>query len=323
MFSKILGQKKIKDILTGQLKSGKIAHAYIFMGQNGVGRRFAAVEFAKILNCTTNDFTKGETGACGHCSNCAKISKNIHPDVHFIDFAKQAELEDEDIEKQKTLKIETIRYMQKEVLTKARESKWKIFIIEPAEKMNAAAANSLLKTLEEPPENTVIILIARHKETIPQTIVSRSQVLFFQPLGQTEITNYLMLNEGLTSQKAQEIASVSEGSLETAKNLLDGNESEGSNIWLKLKNKNLYVSDILEFSKTAARGEPLNYIDAMLAEAKKDFRLYPENGSAALELLSRSRELLLKNVNAQTVFDNLFFDLRELQKNEAGKLRSW
>ncbi|MDR3113860.1 MAG: hypothetical protein LBU09_05735, partial [Endomicrobium sp.] len=109
MFDKVIGQKKIKEILAGQLKSEKIAHAYIFMGQNGVGRRLTAIEFAKILNCSTNDFAKDETGACGHCSNCVKISKNVHPDVHFIDFAKQAELEDEDIEKQKTLKIETIR----------------------------------------------------------------------------------------------------------------------------------------------------------------------------------------------------------------------
>jgi DNA polymerase-3 subunit delta' len=314
VFEKVLGQKKIKEILTGQLKSGKIAHAYIFMGQNGVGRRFTAVEFAKILNCQTNDFENGEAGACGHCSSCVKISKNVHPDVHFIDFAKQAELQDEDAEKQKTLKIETIRYMQKKVSTKIREGKWKFFIVEPAEKMNAAAANSLLKTLEEPPENTVIVLIARHKETIPQTVVSRSQSLFFQPLGQTEIINHLMLSEGLALQNARSVAALSEGSLEEAKALLEGNESEGLNLWLKLKNENLCVSDILELSRTAARNKPLNYIDAMIAEAKKDFRLYPNNGTDALELLSRSRELVLKNVNAQTVFDNLFFDLCEIRR---------
>ncbi|MDR2192822.1 MAG: DNA polymerase III subunit delta' [Endomicrobium sp.] len=316
MFEKILGQKKIKEILTGQLKSGKIAHAYIFIGQNGVGKRFTAVEFAKILNCSTNDFTKYEADACGHCLNCLKISKNIHPDIHFIDFAKQAELKDEEVEKQKELKIDTIRYMQKEVSTKIREGKWKFFIVEPAEKMNATAANSLLKTLEEPPENTAIILIARHKETIPKTIVSRSQILFFQPLSQTEIETYLMLNESLTAQKAQEIASLSEGSLEIAKKLLDGDESEGLNLWFKLKKENLCASDILELSKTAARNNPLNCIDAMLAEAAKEFRLYPNGTSAALELLSRSRELLLKNVNAQTTFDNLFIDLYDLKKSD-------
>ncbi len=314
MFENILGQQKIKKILSSQIKSGKVPHAYIFMGQNGVGRRFTAVEFAKVLNCTTNDFTQTDTGACGRCINCEKISKNIHPDVHFIDFAKQAELEDEDFEKQKILKIETIRYMQKEVATKAHESKWKFFIVEPAEKMNAAAANSLLKTLEEPPDNTIIILIARHKETIPQTIVSRSQTLFFQPLGQNEIASYMMLNHSLTSAKAAEIANLSEGSIEDAEKLIDDTKSEGLALWLKLKNEDLSVSQLLDLSRSIARNDAIEYIDAMMAEAKKDFRLYPSSAIKTLEYLSNSRALLLKNVNAQTVMDNLFFDLDDLKK---------
>ena len=314
MFNNIKGQHKIKQILAGQIKSGKIPHAYIFMGQNGVGKRLAAVEFAKILNCATNDFLQTDAGACGKCAPCEKISKNIHPDLHFIDFAKQAELEDEDLEKQKTLKIETIRYMQKEVAVKAHEAKWKFFIIEPAEKMNAAAANSLLKTLEEPPDNTIIVLIARHKETIPQTIVSRSQVLFFQPLEQKDIASFLMLNKSLPAAKAEEIAALSEGSLEEAEKLSENTESKGLALWLKLKNEDLNVSDMLELSRRIPKEEAVEHVDAMLAEAKKDFRLYPSSAIITLELLSRSRELLLKNVNAQTVFDNLFFDLAELKK---------
>ncbi|MCL2390539.1 MAG: DNA polymerase III subunit delta' [Endomicrobia bacterium] len=314
MFENVLGQQKIKNILTSQIKSGKIPHAYIFMGQNGVGKRFTAVEFVKILNCSLNDFSKTDAGACGKCLNCEKISRHSHPDLHFIDFAKQAEMLDEDLGKQKTLKIETIRYMQKEISIKAHEAKWKFFIVEPAEKMNAASANSLLKTLEEPPDNTIIILIARHKETIPQTIVSRSQTLFFQPLGQNEISSYLMLNHSLTSSKAQEIAALCEGSIENAEKLIEDSESEGLALWLKLKNEDLNISDILELSRSLARGEVIEYIDAMIAEAKKDFRLYPSSAIKTLEYLSNSRSLLLKNVNAQTVLDNLFFDLTELKK---------
>ncbi|MCL2335496.1 MAG: DNA polymerase III subunit delta' [Endomicrobia bacterium] len=313
MFENILGQQKVKQILASQLKRGKVPHAYIFMGQNGVGKRFTAVEFAKVLNCTTNDFTKTDTGACGKCLNCEKTSKNIHPDLHFIDFAKQAELEDEDLEKQKTLKIETIRYMQKEVATKAHEAKWKIFIVEPAEKMNAAAANSLLKTLEEPPDNTIIILIARHKETIPQTIVSRSQTLFFQPLGQNEIASYLMLNESLSAAKADEIASLAEGSIEDALKLINKSESEGLALWLKLKNEKLYISDILELSRGISKDESVEYIDAMIAECRKEFKLYPKNAIKSLELLTQARALLLKNVNTQTVLDNLLMDLCDIK----------
>jgi DNA polymerase-3 subunit delta' len=118
MFEHIIGQQKIKEILSSQIRSAKLAHAYIFMGQDGVGKRLMAVELAKILNCTTNDFAKTDIGACGVCLSCKKIAKNIHPDLHIIDFAKQAELKEEDLAKQKVLKIETIRYMHKEVATK-------------------------------------------------------------------------------------------------------------------------------------------------------------------------------------------------------------
>jgi DNA polymerase-3 subunit delta' len=314
MFGSILGQQKIKKIISNQIKSGRIAHAYIFMGQSGVGKRLIAVEFAKILNCNVDDFVKMDAGACGKCISCRKIEKNIHPDLHFIDFSMQAKLEEEDAEKQKALKIETIRYMQKEVATKIHEGKWKFFIIEPAEKMNAAAANSLLKTLEEPPENTIIILIAKHKETIPQTILSRSQTLFFQPLGQNEISNWLILNHSMAAAKARDVAKLSEGSLENAKKLVDRDEKEESSLWFKLKTRNFYISDILELSKNIAATGALECVDAMIAEAKNDFRTYPQRTAPALELLSVSRVLLLKNVNARTVLDNLFFDLSDLKK---------
>jgi DNA polymerase-3 subunit delta' len=312
MFENILGQQRVKEILSGQIKSGKLAHAYIFMGQESVGKRLMAVELAKIVNCKTNDFLKGAIGACGVCSSCEKINKNIHPDIHFVDFVKQAEIEDEDLDKQKVIKIETIRYMQKEVFTKIHEGKWKIFIIEPAEKMNVAAANSLLKTLEEPPENTIIILIARHKETIPKTLVSRSQVLFFQALSQDIISTWLMLNFSLDSLRAKQIAELSEGSFENAKKLVGEKESKGLSLWHKLKTQKLYISEILELSKSTAKSGALECIDAMTTEAKKEFRIYPKEVASALKLLNNSRALLLKNVNAQTVLDNLFFDLQNL-----------
>jgi DNA polymerase-3 subunit delta' len=315
MFENILGQQKIKKIISNQIKSGKIAHAYIFMGQDGVGKRLTAVEFSKILNCDVDDFIKTDAGACGKCVSCKKIEKNIHPDLHFIDFSRQAKLEEEGLEKQKTLKIETIRHMQKEVATKIHEGKWKIFIIEPAEKMNAAAANSLLKTLEEPPENTIIILIAKHKGTIPQTIFSRVQTLFFQPLGQNEISSWLISNRSIDAAKARNIAEFSEGSLKNAKKLVEKNEKEEFSLWLKLKIQNFYISDILELSKNiAAAAGALECVDTMIAEAKKDFMIYPQRTAPELELLSASRILLLKNVNTRIVLDNLFFDLLDLKK---------
>jgi DNA polymerase-3 subunit delta' len=312
MFENMFGQQKVKEVLSNQIKHGKIAHAYIFMGQDGVGKRFMALELAKVLNCVADNFLKDEVGSCGTCSSCDKINKNIHPDVHFVDFAKQAELEGGDLCKQKIIKIETIRYMQKEVSTKIHEGKWKVFVIEPAEKMNTAAANSLLRTLEEPPENTIMVLLARHKETIPKTIISRSQMLFFQPLSVDMVSTWLMLNCSLDLSRAKEIAELSEGSLEIAKRLIDEKENKSTSLWCKLRTQKFYISDILELSKNATKSGALECIDAMIAEAEKEFRIYSRETAPTLEMLNSSRALLLKNVNAQTVLDNLFFDLQDL-----------
>ena len=317
MFDNILGQKKVKQVLKEQMKNNKIAHAYIFMGQDGVGSRLMAQEFAKTINCTVNDFMTTDVGACGKCVSCHKISKGVNPDLHFIDFIKQAELQDEDIEKQKVLKIETLRYMQKEIATKIHESKWKVFVVDPAEKMNVAAANSLLKTLEEPPENTVIILIAKHKETIPKTIVSRSQVLFFSPLEQKEISSWLMLNKSLNFDCASEIANISEGSLSNAIKLLEENQKESLSLWQKLKTENLTIVNILEISKEAAKDGALECVDSMIAQAKKDFRVLPRETLKSLDLLNKCRVLILKNVNTQIVLDNLFLDLHYLNKKSS------
>ncbi|MDR1663124.1 MAG: DNA polymerase III subunit delta' [Endomicrobium sp.] len=312
MFENILGQQKVKEVLSSQLKHGKVSHAYIFVGQDGVGKRSMALELAKILNCTTGSFFNGEASSCGLCPSCDKINKNVHQDVHFVDFVKQAELECGDLDKQKIIKIETIRYIQKEVFIKIREGKWKVFVIDPAEKMNIAAANSLLKILEEPPENTVIILLARYKETIPKTIISRSQTLFFQPLSADVISTWLMLNCSLDLDRAKKIAELSEGSLEIVKRLINEKWIKSLSLWYKLRTQKLYISDILELSKNIAKCGALECVDAMIAEAKREFRIYPRETALVLEMLNNSRILLLKNVNAQIVLDNLFFDIQDL-----------
>ncbi|MDR1511400.1 MAG: DNA polymerase III subunit [Endomicrobium sp.] len=315
MFERILGQEKAKMVLSSQIKNGKIAQVYMFIGIDGIGKRSTAVEFARIMNCSINDFTKIGVGACGECISCEKIAKNIHPDIHFVDFAKQSELEKSDLEKQRILKIETIRHMKKKVLTKVYEGKWKFFIVDPAEKMNIATSNSLLKTFEDPPNNTVIILIAKHKETIPQTIISRSQIIFFQPLKVSEISSWLMSNYSMHSSEIQNLVSLSEGSIGDAEKLANEDKKSKLSLWFKLKTQNFYISDILELSKNVAgKGAALECVDSIICEAKKDFRVHPDAIAPVIELLITSKTLLLKNVNAQMVLDNLFFDLLGLMK---------
>lgn len=178
MFKNILGQQKAVLSLQAQLRTNRIAQAYLFAGPEGVGRKKTAIEVAKALNCRD----KEQIEPCDECPSCRKIDKNIHPDVHLIDFAWQAGLLEEKPEQQTQIKIDVIREIQREISLKRFEGNYKVFIIDQAEKMSQSAMNCLLKTLEEPPENSLLILVTTSQDMLTQTIISRCQIIKFNRL---------------------------------------------------------------------------------------------------------------------------------------------
>ncbi len=309
MFEKIMAQDKAKKILSEQIKNNKIPHAYIFMGEEGTGKMLTAIEFAKILNCTINDYTKVDAGPCNHCLSCEHIDKGTFPDLHIINFEKQDEIAEKESEKGKTkLGIKLIRYMQEKVYIKATDGKWKFFIIEPAEKMTIEAFNCLLKTLEEPPDNTIIILIAKHKETIPVTILSRSQTVFFQPLHADEVSKYLQEKHFLSQENADKIADMADGSIEKAEQLMLNTQNEYSTLWTELTSKKLALADILIKSKSVAkdRDSAIEAVSIITENATKNFRQNPGKYANIIEQLSQSKKYLEQNANPTNVLDNLF-----------------
>src|SRR3989339_811357 len=308
-FSDILGQKKAKDILTGQMKSGRTPHAYLFIGPHGVGRKKTALELAKYLNCESRTGGKDSLpGPCDHCLSCGKISKLNHPDVQLIDFEYQARLENKDLDKQKVIKIDTIRALQKEVNLKPVEGRWKVFIVEPAEKISIDAANCLLKTLEEPPAWTVIILLAKHKENLPPTIVSRTQIVLFGPIPENDIAKLLIEKSSVEPETAREIAALSEGSISEAYVKLAGQSIEALEVWKSISSGTLSSAQLLfksqQYSKNA--GEFLN---ELLLAVKRDFRSNPKKHFKTLENIIASQKFLEKNANPQLVMDSLFLKL--------------
>ncbi len=313
-FNDIINQQKAKTILSGQLGSGRIAHAYLFLGQDGIGRKKTALELARTLNCAKNTVAKKFEEACGHCVSCKKIEHFNHPDVTVIDLAYQARLENKEVEKQKTLKIDTIRAMQKDISFKPSEGRWKVYVVEPAEKITLDAANCLLKTLEEPPAWTVIVLLAKHKENLPATIVSRTQMINFAPLSEREVAGYLVSNHGASASQAGEIAAKCEGSLSSAITMLEDNENLSPALWQKLRSGSLSSADMLftsqQFSKNAQE-----LLDGLINEAKNDFRAGAVNSGYAVEEISNSRKLLEQNVNPQMVLDVLLLKMNERRKN--------
>lgn len=309
-FKDIINQHKAKEILSGQMKSGRIPHAYIFLGQPGVGRRLTALELSKALNCEKNTNPLSINEPCDQCISCVKIDKKNHPDVQCIDFAYQANLEGKEIEKQKTIKIDTIRAMQKDINLKPVEGRWKIFIIEPAEKMNIDAANCLLKTLEEPPAWTMIILLAKHKENLPATIASRAQIIFFNPLNDNEIISILKTKYALSQEHAALIAAKAEGSLANAVPLIEQITENTNFAWGKIKNNNLSSKELLGISQQYYKDAPA-FLNELLNDAKNDFRANPDKSAAVIEEILASQKYLERNVNAQMVLDVLLLKINK------------
>ena len=185
-FSDIVGQRKLKEQLQGAIYSGRVSHAYIISGERGSGKKMAAGIFAAALQCEQNDQSKGVSGhsadPCGMCHSCKMAATDNHPDIITIRH-----------EKPNLLSIDEIRQqLVGDVMIKPYYGRRKIYIIPDSEKMNASAQNALLKTIEEPPEYTVTILLTESREMLLPTILSRCVSLAMQPLQDEEVRSYLI-----------------------------------------------------------------------------------------------------------------------------------
>jgi len=194
-FSALRGQGKAKKLLRRTLAAGRIPHAYIFRGPDGVGKSMFARGVAAAINC--HDTSQVE--ACGVCSSCRKFRSGNHPDILVVSPEKGA------------IKIGQIRQMSRELTYPAYESKMRVVILEDVHTMRREAANSLLKTLEEPPADNLLVLTARASHGMLSTLTSRCQTVPFSALTIDDTASILM-EKGLDTGTAQLLAQLSEGS---------------------------------------------------------------------------------------------------------------
>lgn len=198
-FSDIIGQDSVKSHLIGAIKDNKISHAYIFAGEDGSGKMMLAERFAAALQCDGND---DNDKPCGCCISCMQSDSRNHPDIIYVTHEK------------KNITVDDIRnQLVNDISIKPYSGKYKIYIVDEAEKMNEAAQNALLKTLEEPPEYAVILLLATNTGAFLQTILSRCVTLDLRPLATDQITEYLMRKKQLPDYVAKLYASFSCGSV--------------------------------------------------------------------------------------------------------------
>lgn len=203
-FKNIPGQSKTKKILKDTIKKDRISHAYLFTGNKGLGKSEMAREFAQAIFCNKN-----VSEGCGECISCKKFKHDNHPDFHVIDIQ----------EDHKSILIDQIRELQKEISYKPYESDYKIYIIDNAENMTEQAQNSLLKTLEEPPEYAIIILTNEDKNDLISTIVSRCQEVKLYNQPEDIIKQYLKEEKSFNEEKAALYATLARGKYKKAVNL--------------------------------------------------------------------------------------------------------
>lgn len=203
-FRDILGQHQATTLLSQALKKNKLAHAYLFYGPKGVGKKTTAKAFLFHLFCLLYP-----DDPCGSCLACKKLEKEIHPDVYRV----LPELRD--------IRIDTIRAVERFLRTGPLEAPYKVILMYEAEKLNPESGNALLKSLEEPPSYALFILITEHLNQILPTIISRCQLVRFNPLSQSLIKDYLMKFLKFDENLAQSLAELAQGSLERAQRIAE------------------------------------------------------------------------------------------------------
>ena len=193
----VYGQRQAKNLIARSLGADRLAHAYLFQGPGGIGKQLFARGLAAVINCAAAQGIE----ACGVCGSCTKMAAGSHPDFLLVSPEKGA------------IKIDQVRRLIKELSFDPYEGNSRVVVIEDVHTMRQEAANALLKTLEEPPPNNLLVLTADSSGNVLQTILSRCQTIPFYPLTKEDtVAVLLQQDEGIDEETALLLARFSEGS---------------------------------------------------------------------------------------------------------------
>ena len=322
----VTGYKDIKSMLIKTVQKDKVSHSYIFCGESGSGKTTMATMFAAALMCEERT---GE--ACMECPSCRKVQSRNHPDIIVVQHEKPESIGVDDIRKG----------IVDDICIKPFESRYKIYIIPEAQLMTSQAQNALLKTLEEPPQYAVIILLSESTEGLLPTIVSRCTVIRFNPLSDEIVKNYLEEELMIPEYTASIYAAMAMGKIGTAKKLAlseDFSKKMNESIHYLKRSKDIDAIERIDFNKkfSADKREIYEYLDIFtiwfrdvllfkatrekedviikdeISAIKKRASLSSYEGlQIILEAIDNARVRLRANVNPELVMELLLLTISE------------
>ena len=303
----IIGHKDITLRLQQAIATRHVASAYLFAGPDGVGKKLVALQLAQGLNCQ-QDAIDGKP--CQLCGSCRKIKQDQHPDVRLIGREEDAV----------SIKIEQVKKMQAEIMLRPNEGRVKVYIIEDAHTLTADAANCLLKTLEEPPLDSVLVLVTSNPEALLPTIRSRCQRINFPALSVPELAEHLCATASLDRSQAEFIAEFAGGSIGLAV------EYAASGIMEKKQELQDYISTLprqsLDEVLTAAgkyardKEEAKLILDLLLFACRGRYleglrRRQPEIDQAdLLDLILEAKRNVFRNINMRLTLETIFLRIK-------------
>jgi DNA polymerase III subunit delta' len=215
MFSNLIGNDEVKESLRRLLAGGRVPGSLLFTGEEGIGKKLFALELAKALNCRNRVGLE----ACDECSSCRRISNSTFPPFTSADDNRDRMIWSEHADVamvrpyKEIIRVKPMRELEREANFRPFEGTARVFIVEDADYMNEQAANALLKTLEEPPATSHLILTTTNPTALPATIRSRCQVTRFALIAASEIEEFLIKQENLPVADAELLARTSRGSI--------------------------------------------------------------------------------------------------------------
>lgn len=295
MFEGIIGNEKIKESLKKNIIEDKISHSYLFLGVEGIGKQLIAKEFAKSILCTQ----KENNTYCNKCSSCIQFNSSNHADFKIIE------------PEGSSIKIEQIRQMQEKVQEKPIISKNKIYIINNADLLTIEAQNCLLKTLEEPPIHTIIMLIGSNENAFLSTIKSRCMIIHFQKINDEEIKEFLKNEYEITNISSNMIKTF-QGSIKRAIEQKDNKEQ-----YEKIEKiiKSLKTKDTVQILKNSrilyqykeSIFQMLDDMNVILINLAKE----ESNYANCIFLVEETKKRLKQNANLDMCIDNLLLQMIE------------